>query len=369
MKANSVIHLKGLNGIRAIAAISVLISHVSLELNGFGLNALFTDVNGSAKGILMASYGVTIFFALSGFLITFLLLKEKEKFKKIDFKKFYIRRFLRIWPLYYLYIILGLIIYFLFAIKTDISSVSLYILFLGNIAIISNMMLPFMGHLWSVAVEEQFYLFWPWLIKQKNILLYKILLFFIFSFWIIKVLIYFFFKDNNSLSIVFEFMTSSRFHTMAIGGLAGLFYYNNHSIIQIFTSKTVQYFSWLIIFLSFLNIFQISSSFVDHEIIALVTVCIILGQITRRNYLIDLDTKFLDFTGKISFGLYVYHPMVIFLLQKMISPFKESNVISYISIYFLVTLISIIISYFSYNFFEIKFIKLKNKFTKIKSQA
>src|SRR5690349_8717514 len=93
------IHLKGLNGIRAIAALSVVISHTLLALEYFGIK----KVN---EGWNFASYGVTMFFTLSGFLITYLLVKEKRIFATINIKEFYIRRVLRIWPLYYFYIIL-----------------------------------------------------------------------------------------------------------------------------------------------------------------------------------------------------------------------------------------------------------------------
>ena len=85
------LYLPGLNGIRAIAAMAVIITHINNRLEYYGIpNAPLLD---------LASYGVTIFFTLSGFLITFLLLKELEKTNTIDVKKFYMRRVLRIWPL------------------------------------------------------------------------------------------------------------------------------------------------------------------------------------------------------------------------------------------------------------------------------
>src|SRR5271155_5691395 len=98
------VYFSGLNGLRAIAALSVVFSHTTTSLNQFGLNPFiygkFPD--GTTKTTLLAAFGVTIFFALSGFLITYLLLEEK-KTKEINIKNFYIRRILRIWPLYYLY--------------------------------------------------------------------------------------------------------------------------------------------------------------------------------------------------------------------------------------------------------------------------
>lgn len=104
------IHLRGLNGLIAIASIAVLISHVSISLKEFGLNKSIFGINsnGSFKIYLLGSHGVSIFFALSGFLITYLLLLEKEKTKNISIKDFYLRRILRIWPLYFAYLILAI---------------------------------------------------------------------------------------------------------------------------------------------------------------------------------------------------------------------------------------------------------------------
>jgi peptidoglycan/LPS O-acetylase OafA/YrhL len=96
------IYLPGLNGLRAIAAFGVLFSHVNLGIEAYGLPIRKTSD--------LAGFGVTIFFALSGFLITYLLLKEKEQFNTINIKNFYVRRILRIWPLYFLFIGIGFLV-------------------------------------------------------------------------------------------------------------------------------------------------------------------------------------------------------------------------------------------------------------------
>ena len=80
------------------------------RMNGFTMHAI---LNLGIPALLRYSIGdgVSIFFVLSGFLITYLLLTEKEKFKTISVKRFYIRRILRIWPLYYLVVILALYVF------------------------------------------------------------------------------------------------------------------------------------------------------------------------------------------------------------------------------------------------------------------
>ena len=93
MNSNKEIYLPGLNGIRAIAAIAVVISHITVRNKDFGLNPFVFGFfeNGTPRGLDLAGYGVSMFFTLSGFLITYLLLHEKKK-QLIDIKKFYFRR-------------------------------------------------------------------------------------------------------------------------------------------------------------------------------------------------------------------------------------------------------------------------------------
>ena len=75
------IHLKGLNGIRAIAALSVVLHHIFMDLHLFGLNPFIIwgkIKNNRAAGFRVGDFAVTIFFTFSGFLITYLLLKEQQ---------------------------------------------------------------------------------------------------------------------------------------------------------------------------------------------------------------------------------------------------------------------------------------------------
>src|SRR3989338_8543857 len=95
-----------LNGLRFIAALMVIIHHIEqiksiLKMDNF---STFPPV------FFVGKLGVILFFVLSGFLITYLLLQEKEVSNTISVRQFYIRRILRIWPLYYFIILLGLII-------------------------------------------------------------------------------------------------------------------------------------------------------------------------------------------------------------------------------------------------------------------
>ncbi|MFZ4798840.1 MAG: acyltransferase family protein [Bacteroidia bacterium] len=174
------LYLPGLNGLRTVAAVSVLFCHIIFT--DFGVNFFFDWP--------IAHYGVTLFFVISGFLITFLLLKEKERTQDISINKFYYRRILRIWPIYFLYIAVSILIYYFWD-KLDqifIGQFWFYLLLAGNFKeLISNSAIAPFGHLWSIGVEEQFYLFWPWSVKFTKNKLLKIAFFVLVLFFVIRV--------------------------------------------------------------------------------------------------------------------------------------------------------------------------------------
>ena len=100
------IHFPNLTGLRFIAALVVLIHHVEQYRSIYGK----TNYWNNSTIRLLGEEGVTLFFVLSGFLITYLLLAEKANVGTILIKQFYVRRILRIWPLYFLVVVLGFFI-------------------------------------------------------------------------------------------------------------------------------------------------------------------------------------------------------------------------------------------------------------------
>jgi peptidoglycan/LPS O-acetylase OafA/YrhL len=150
--------IPSLNGWRAVAILLVLLDH-SVYTVGFPID----DIPAWGWVILQpGNLGVRIFFVLSGFLITHLLLREAESSDSISLKNFFVRRCLRILPVYIVY--LGVLAFLLKAgiyFGEDSSS------WLGALTFTRNMIGPassYTGHFWSLAVEEQFYLLWPFLL-------------------------------------------------------------------------------------------------------------------------------------------------------------------------------------------------------------
>lgn len=360
------IFLPGLNGIRAIAAFAVVFSHTNNRLKHFGLTSLgHWD---------LAGYAVTMFFTLSGFLITYLLFKEQEKTGTINIKKFYLRRILRIWPLYYFYL---LIIVLVLGYSSLGKTLFLYILILPNVAnaFATYKALPWLlpgasamsliGHYWSLGVEEQFYSFWPWLIKKVK-RLFLFLLVFPIAFFVLKVV-----AKNMNFSEPIQFLLHySRFGCLAIGALGAYLYWKEAQVLPFINSLYTQIGMWMFFGIVTFNKFHIFS-IIDHEIFSVFVVLLIINQISGKQKLISLENKLFDYLGKISFGVYVYNPLTIFVLYNLISKYLvlSDHPFSYLLIFLIVPLLNIIVAHVSYYTLEKYFLKLKIKFITVKSAS
>jgi peptidoglycan/LPS O-acetylase OafA/YrhL len=360
-----ILYFSGLNGLRAIAALAVVFSHINLALDTFGIDfSLFgKTVAGQARGYSLATYGVTIFFVLSGFLITYLILAEKDK-QEIDIKKFYIRRILRIWPLYYLYLALALIALLYFSKPFDKWLVFYYVFFSANIPFFLNTGILLLHHYWSIGVEEQFYIFWPWIMKKIKQPIPVIILMIVIQLALRLIL-----SLRSPESLLTNIFIVNRFDCMMIGGLGAIFYKNNRQFfLKLLDNKISQIAAFLILGLLILDKFNINS-IVGHFIISITTLTLIVGQINRKNRIINLDLQVFDFLGKISFGIYIYHPLIIFLLSLFFRKLNVPPVYNVILIYIIVFSLTITIAYLSYRLFESKFIRMKYKFAIIKSSG
>jgi peptidoglycan/LPS O-acetylase OafA/YrhL len=362
-------YFKSLDGVRAIAALMVMIFHFfqNIKLD----SALLKEI---IKFSTFGQTGVTLFFVLSGFLITRILLSNK--LNKNYFKNFYLKRALRIFPLYYLY----LVIYFiLFPLLSDSNFISLneqlyFYFYLQNIPFSFNNIINGPIHFWSLAVEEHFYIFWPILIYFLNRKWINILILFIIIFaFILRVIML-----NNHLESFY--FTLTRFDSLAIGSLIALFekkiiqiqsmlffflslfffftYLFFGDLLETFPFHTIiDYFSNLI-FGKIFNILPIKST-INYLIISMFYFSVISYIISLKNnsFLnIFLKIKPLTYTGKISYGLYVYHPFAYFFIEKYL---PSENWIGNLIMGFT---LSFIIASLSYHLFEVKFLNLKQKF-------
>lgn len=153
-------YIYSLNGLRAISILLVIISHV-LEQN-------FADTKSIWKlALLNGGLGVHIFFVLSGFLITTMLLREESKYETVSLKQFYLRRLFRIFPAYYFLLFIYLLLQLNGTIHLSTFSWFTSLSYLK----FTNWQLDWpTAHFWSLSIEECFYLFWPFIFKYfKNV--------------------------------------------------------------------------------------------------------------------------------------------------------------------------------------------------------
>ena len=159
-----------LDGLRFLAFLAVFANH-TLQFGNGGHHRILPDAVGNALGVIgiMGAFGVDLFFVLSAYLITALLLRERHARGEIDVRSFYMRRILRIWPLYFFYLALAYVLtFFVSTEKFTLGHLVAFMLFSGNWMYIVKPVTTIAAPLWSISVEEQFYLIWPWIVRRAS---------------------------------------------------------------------------------------------------------------------------------------------------------------------------------------------------------
>jgi peptidoglycan/LPS O-acetylase OafA/YrhL len=366
-------YFQGLNALRFIAAYLVVLHHserIKLKHDMFNLRE-FTLFN---NGFLAVSF----FFVLSGFLITYLLLKERKQTHKISIKSFYIRRILRIWPLYFLLVLIGTvllpyalkIIGYPYEMPYEFSEVILYYIFFA----------PFMvrilyGHsildpLWSIGVEEIFYIFWaPLFSLLKNHILKLII-----GVICLKLLVVLMMEFHHFGWTTIQVIRRLKFEAMAVGGLGAYLVFHRKTPISnsLLFSIPVQIIFIGIIFIR-LFAFQylkehslvfeqlFTQYYLPDLLIFIIFAWLIVNVSINTKSLFTLHSKALHLLGDISYGIYMYHVLIIFgvvLIAKNILNSMD-NIASTLIFYTVVTSGVIGLAYLSKRFFEDPFLRLK----------
>ena len=162
--ASRAAYLPALDSLRFFAFFSVFLTHTLPKGHSFyASHSLPTALGDFAAA---GGFGVDLFFVLSGYLITDLLLKERDQSGRVDVKAFYVRRILRIWPLYFLALGLGVLFTALHWEALTLRDVLGFSLLAGNwICALYGYPFSFIFPLWSVSIEEQFYLSWALVVR------------------------------------------------------------------------------------------------------------------------------------------------------------------------------------------------------------
>lgn len=372
----SIKYFEGLNALRFIAAILVVFHHGEAIRKKNGLANLewvgFFRNGGNA---------VTFFFVLSGFLITYLLLKENFKTDKISVQEFYLKRVLRIWPLYFLLVFTGTVFLPLMFKFVEVQYEMPYNL--GQTWYFFFLFLPglvtfYYGHhflepLWSIGVEEVFYLIWAPLFK-----IFKNHIFNLLIAVIISKLVLWFISEFVTENEIFRYLVGiHKFEAMAIGGLGAYWVFNKGEKLidlRVFSIPFQWFFiSLLVIYLCFHgNIHNqvwdliFSNGYFSYFVVNILFLYLILTISVIPQKIIVLGNPILSYLGEISYGIYMYHMLIIFTTMFLFKNIilKVGQIEGYILYYIAIIGGTIVLASISKKYFEDRFLKLRKKMLK-----
>jgi peptidoglycan/LPS O-acetylase OafA/YrhL len=370
------IYFKNLNALRFFAALMVILHHVEQYKRWVNLPNIFGNVTIDALG----HKAVSFFFVLSGFLITYLLLTEDKQTGDISVRNFYVRRILRIWPLYYLIVILCL---FVVPNIIDVSQVGvissyerfglisvLLLLVLPNVVILFAPTIVGGNQLWSIGVEEQFYLVWPLLVRWFIKHLIVFLLVFIALKFLITVALDVWVTTHYSTfaNHGFRFWKLLQIEQMAIGAIGAWILFNKkESFLTFIYHKAVCLISILLLgALFFLPMYHWSIKYFE----SIIFIVVILNLSTSPSVSLSMETKSFTILGNISYGIYMYHTLCITICLyglRYIEIDKMNYTVFNILLHSLSIMLTIGVAYLSYEIFEKKFLNFKERFMIVKS--
>ncbi|MBS1654622.1 MAG: acyltransferase [Bacteroidetes bacterium] len=378
------VYFKNLDGIRFFAAFIVLLHHAFYFK--FDYSPGYSIINYWLRDA--GRIGVNLFFVLSGFLISYLLFVEKDNTGTVSYKKFYIRRILRIWPLYfacgitltlagpYIAKLLGVSVFI------DWSLIARNMLFLFLFAI--NFQLAFTKSIegvfqisWSVCIEEQFYLIWPIIINKFRKRLITVFIFLFLLRMLFRVLVviipHYYSVTRGELVEMNYLLIFDKLDLFGGGMLFAYFHYNRSKFPKLYPILMNRYLQFVMLALAMLYSFAVIRPtgeffyYADHSFNILLFGYMLLAAVSE-NSILNLENRLLKTLGRVSFGIYLFHTVVcqvtIIFFKKFVG--HSTSHFVYDFLYPLTCLaITCSIAYLSYEYFEKRFLLRKKKFSTV----
>lgn len=359
------VHLPGLNALRFYAAISVVFVHI----DHFGelFPASLIHFQWSMPGFIDGYNAVSLFFVLSGYLITYLLIKEQDATGTVAVGRFYARRALRIWPLYYLTVAVGVIVLPLLlgptfeGYRLRTVQYGLVLVMLPNVANALYSLVA-LSHLWSIGVEEQYYAVWPLVVKYGR----RVLVLLTAGIIAIKLLLEPLVLRLDS-PVAHRLWEDARFECMAVGALAAMLVLWKPEALRGLYSRVMQ----VVVVVSIVAILTLTSeqqTTAYNVAISLLFATVILNLSTNPRVLVRLEHPLLDRLGNISYGIYMWHMPITYLVLTVLRRYIDGIpflVLAYVTIPFL----TVVSADLSYRLIERRFLRLKSRFQVVPSTA
>lgn len=337
-------YIVAFDGLRFFAVFMVMIAHW-----------IQWEWTGTLLALIPFVHGVTLFFVLSGFLITRILLvnnnlsRDRQGGKGQVLKTFYIRRMIRIFPSYYML----LAVLFFLDYKNTRELFPWLLTFSSNVyQSMHNAYVGSFNHFWSLAVEEQFYLFWPWLMlsteakKTGRVIVLTMVVAVLFK-------LYLFLFTGKWLAI--SYATLSCMYTLGLGALLAYMSIYRKDIISFFSNSRWLYGTFILYLLMNVLNSQYKMRFytevIDEMLFAHLAVLIILKLYVGdyKDWMKNiLENNGIVFLGKISYGLYLYHLFVpdVFYYTTSLLGFSINNSYALFWVLFLLTVLMALASWY-----------------------
>ncbi len=310
--------------------------------------------------------GVHIFFVLSGFLITTLLLKEKLRTGKISLRHFYIRRALRILPVAYLFLLVLIVLNACLHLQVHLIDFIASFLFFKNLSLRNE---PYTAHLWSLAVEEQFYIIFPFLLSYNTNRYFIIALTIIIIIPVVSIL------GNYHVSVLFAnptvaFITKVIMYSfwkgpviILIGSVFSILIFKG--IIKPEKLSSKYFISFILLTIAIVihsKTFVFYTKYLSEYLSTILIAYAILLSINTKNLLsVILENGILVKIGILSYSLYIWQQL--FIGSRAWEPWMQMLGSSPLYLIILVKVMAtFVIAGLSYYLFESKFLKLKSRF-------
>jgi peptidoglycan/LPS O-acetylase OafA/YrhL len=354
---------------RFFAFLMVFFSHVWPHKATVIVNRLGVPTKLTLALIDSGAFGVFVFFMLSSYLITELLLREKDRTKTIHIRAYYVRRILRIWPLYFLFLGLAIVIGLVVPIyRLPAREIAMMMLLSGNWYFAQyGWGVGFVYHLWSISVEEQFYLVWPIFLKFGS---HRTLKIGCAAFALLSILSLCFLSTHNRLEKPVIFVNSFVVcWFFALGGITAI-------VVRGRTRSLPFAMRFLLIFLSIL-LFLLATLLGVHSMSHISSLKLVLGYLLAGIGCLSVFFGFLGATiapwadglvylGKISYGLYVFHVLCALVIEWFAKHILHHE---HWPLTFPCTLLlTIMCAWLSYRFVESPFLRLKERFVFVESR-
>jgi peptidoglycan/LPS O-acetylase OafA/YrhL len=352
-----------LDCLRFLAFMAVFVFHTFPFDRGW-YSARHIPYSGLLASVSVAgSFGVDLFFLLSAFLITELLLREKERFGRIHLKWFYIRRILRIWPLYFFAIAIGVLLSLVdprqhFSLRYVVA----FVLLAGNwLTSFAGYPGSVMNPLWSISFEEQFYLAWPAVLgkaRPRKLLWVSLGLFVVAQMARLVLLRY---ARHPEVAVATN--TLARLDPLAVGAATAV-------LVRKFKFETTVLqrcgfgLAGAALWLAAGHYYALTALFM---ILGFPTIALGAWFIFAAVFQSGFAPRWLRYLGKISYGLYVFHLLCLYISARLLGGYP-GNPKQFVLFWCLGLALTIVLASLSYKFLESPFLKLKQRFAYIDSR-